>query len=544
MATFSPAAPPANFLRHRKRVWLIAFAIGFLIGAAIGGYFISSNWPYRHRKIMPLLEDDLASQVEVTSYHRTYFPHPGFVATGLTLRRKTALNLPPFGHAEKMVVQGRWRDLLLLRQRVMTVEVTGLHIVIPPIGSRANHENFPPGSSSDFTGPDTAVEMFKFHNTVFEIMKNDGSRLIFPIRELDLAHFEKNKAVNYSVDMQNAIPSGRIQAQGIFGPLNAKQIGSTPVSGNFTFTTVNLQDVGDIGGTLGSKGQFRGPLGAIEAQADSVTPNFSVDNGKPTPVAASIQCTINGVNGDVAIHSIEAHTGRTTIRAIGTVQGSSGEGSSDQDPSGKTSNFDIDVQAGRAEDVLRPFIADDVPITGSVWLRSHAYLAPTGAGGGFLHRLHVTGTFDVPAERVSDRDTEKSLSAFSERAQGKKTPDEDPHKPDQAKSSSPAADVLSAIKGPAQIRDGIASSQHLTFNIPGAQADLGGTFNFHNKEVHLTGNLRMDTDISHTATGFKSFLLKPLAPFFKKKTAGALVAIAVTGTPGHYQVTQDILHKK
>jgi hypothetical protein len=41
----------------------------------------------------------------------------------------------------------------------------------------------------------------------------------------------------------------------------------------------------------------------------------------------------------------------------------------------------------------------------------------------------------------------------------------------------------------------------------------------------------MDTDISHAATGFKSFLLKPLAPFFKKKNAGAVISIAVTGMP-------------
>jgi hypothetical protein len=536
MATLSPAARPATPPRHRRRFWFIAFTIGFLIGAAIGFYFISSNWPYRYRKIRPLLEDDLASQVEMSSYHRTYFPHPGFAATGLTLRRKTALDLPPFGHAEKLIVQGRWRDLLLLHQRVMTVEVTGLHIVIPPIGSRANKENFPPGSSSDFTGPDTAIEMFQFHNTVFEIMKNDGSRLIFPIRELDLAHFEKNQAVNYTVDMQNAIPSGRIQAHGTFGPLNAKQIGVTPVSGNFTFAAVNLHDVGNIAGTLASKGQFRGPLGAIEAQADSLTPNFSVGDGKPTPIAASIQCTVNGISGDVAIHDIEAHTGKTTVHATGTVQGSP-----DQDSSGKAANFDIDVQAGRAEDVLRLFMHDDVPITGSVWLRSHAYLAPSGEGGGFLHRLHVDGTFDVPAERMSDRDTEKNLSAFSQRALGKKAPDSGGN---AGEGSSPPGDVLSAVKGPVQIRNGIASSRHLTFKIPGAQADLSGTFNFRNKVVHLVGNLRMDTDISHTATGFKSFLLKPLGPFFEKKKAGALVPIAVTGSPGHYQVSQDILHKK
>jgi hypothetical protein len=54
----------------------------------------------------------------------------------------------------------------------------------------------------------------------------------------------------------------------------------------------------------------------------------------------------------------------------------------------------------------------------------------------------------------------------------------------------------------------------------------------------------MDTDISHTATGFKSFLLKPLAPFFRKKHAGAVVPIAVTGTPGHYGVSQNITHNK
>jgi len=54
----------------------------------------------------------------------------------------------------------------------------------------------------------------------------------------------------------------------------------------------------------------------------------------------------------------------------------------------------------------------------------------------------------------------------------------------------------------------------------------------------------MDTDISHTATGFKSFLLKPLAPFFKKKNAGAVIPIAVTGLPGHYQVSQNIAHNK
>jgi hypothetical protein len=62
--------------------------------------------------------------------------------------------------------------------------------------------------------------------------------------------------------------------------------------------------------------------------------------------------------------------------------------------------------------------------------------------------------------------------------------------------------------------------------------------------VHLAGNLKMESDISHAATGFKSLLLRPLAPFFKKHHAGAVVPIAVTGGPGNYKVSQDLLHEK
>jgi hypothetical protein len=38
--------------------------------------------------------------------------------------------------------------------------------------------------------------------------------------------------------------------------------------------------------------------------------------------------------------------------------------------------------------------------------------------------------------------------------------------------------------------------------------------------------------------------MKPLIPFFKKDQAGAVIPIAVTGAPGAYKVTQDILHRK
>jgi hypothetical protein len=519
----------ARSIWHEAPLWVhaVIVAVGALLAVAV--VFISANWPYRHRKIAPLLEDVLASQVTFTGYHRTYFPNPGFVATGITMRRRSAPNLPPLGHVDTMIVRGTWSDLVMLRQRVELVDITGLHVVVPPIGSKENHEDFPPGSGSDFTGPDTSIERFVVHKSLLEIQRQGGKPFSFPIKQLEIRDLHKGEALNYAVEMQNAIPTGYILARGSMGPMNAKDFASTPVSGNFAFTQVNLHDVGDISGTLDAHGVFKGTLAAMEVETNAETKNFAVTDGKPTPVEATMRGTLYGSNGDLDIHSIDVRIRETSIHAVGSIKGNP-----------KVTNFDISLERGRAEDVMQPFVQEEVPITGSVWLKSHAYVGPPGDG--FMERLRMTGVLNVPAERLSDRDDEKSLSAFSERAQGNRKPNTGVA-PDN-KPMDVTKDALSSVRGAVRLENGVVSTSRVTFKVPGAEATMAGTFRFDGEVAHLTGNLKMDTDISHTTTGFKSFLLKPLAPFFKKKNAGAVVPIAVTGTPGHYQITQDITHNK
>jgi hypothetical protein len=159
-----------------------------------------------------------------------------------------------------------------------------------------------------------------------------------------------------------------------------------------------------------------------------------------------------------------------------------------------------------------------------------------------LERLRVTGRLNAPAEKLTDQQTEKKLSEFSDHAAGKRTPNtgvDTDNKP-----TDPKGDAVSSLGGIVRIENGVVSTSRLTFDVPGAQAMIAGTFRFDGEVANLTGNLKMDTDISHSTTGFKSFLLKPLAPFFKKKNAGAVVPIAVTGAPGQYRVTLDISHNK
>jgi hypothetical protein len=514
---------------HEAPLWvhIVIVAAGAVLATAV--VLISANWPYRHRKIAPMLADVLACDVAFTGYHRIYFPRPGFVATGITMRRKSAPNLPPLGHVDSMLVEGTWSDLVMLRQRVELVDITGFHIAVPPIGGKENREDFPPGSASDFEGPDTMIEQFVVHDSLLEILRMDGKPLSFPIKQLEIRNLHKGQALTYAVDMQNALPTGHILAHGSMGPMVGKDFLATPLSGNFAFTRVNLHDVGDIGGFLDARGVFKGTLQSIEIETSADSRNFSVDDGRPTPVSATMRGTLYGADGDMDFQSIDVKIRETNIHAVGSVKG---------DP--KATKLDISVDQGRAEDLMEPFVTKAVPITGPVWLKSHAYVGPPGDG--FMERLRATGSFDVPKEKLTDKETEKSLSAFSERASGDRKPNTGVASDDKPADAS--KDALSSIQGPVKVENWVASTSHLTFRVTGAEGTLAGTFRFHRQVAHLTGNLKMDTDISHTATGFKSFLLKPLAPFFRKKNAGAVVPIAVTGTPGHYHVTQDITHNK
>jgi hypothetical protein len=515
---------PYNAAMARKtrphRVAVLCLAVAGLVGLVLAIAFVNLHWPFRYRNVEPLLQRVFASKIKIERYHRTYFPHPGFVADSITLRRNSAPNLPPVGTVTHLRVEGRWIDLLLLRNRVRLVSADGLHVIIPPVGSAANKEDFPPGSSNDFVGPPTIVEQLDLRNATLDLQRVGGGRYTFPIHRLLIGNLHQGETISYSLDMQNAQPSGHIQAHGSFGPLLANQLGATPVSGDFTFTGVNLSEIHGLHGTSSAVGHFQGRLGEVDGSAQSSTPDFSVARGRRTLIEGSLRYVVNGLNGDITLHSVDVHTGSTVVRAEGKIAGSP-----------KVTSIDLVVVKGRAEDLLRPFMTTESPVSGPVLLHGHANLAAAGSGASFFERLTMNGAFTVPGERFTDTATEDNLTAFSQRAQGIKK-GEDAH-------AEPA--VLPNVAATVSVRNGMAHMSPLMVHMPGADIRLNGAFDLQNQNIDLTGHLRMQSDISHATTGFKAILLKPLAPFFKKNGAGAVVSIAITGTPQHIKVGQNIL---
>jgi hypothetical protein len=161
-ASTNPTEVHRSLLRRHPLLWTALCTLILSVPIIV---VVDHYWPYRYRNVEPTLESVFASQIKIDKYHRTYFPYPGFVADGVTLRRNSAPNFPPVGSIQHVRVQGRWGDLFMLRRVIHRVLAEGLHIVIPPVGSAANRQDFPPGSANVVTG----------HTTVHVHGSNAGS---------------------------------------------------------------------------------------------------------------------------------------------------------------------------------------------------------------------------------------------------------------------------------------------------------------------------------------------------------------------------------
>jgi hypothetical protein len=71
----------------------------------------------------------------------------------------------------------------------------------------------------------------------------------------------------------------------------------------------------------------------------------------------------------------------------------------------------------------------------------------------------------------------------------------------------------------------------LAYELPGATVNLAGQYSLDGKEFNFTGKVRTKAPLSNmVASKWKSVLLKPIDPFFKKDGAGAQIPIRITGT--------------
>src|SRR3984885_14746356 len=96
----------------------------------------------RYREVHPLLEHTFRSKVMVKRYHRTYFPHPGYVAEGITFYRHGDTQIPPLATLDRMTVVGKWTNLIFHPHELYEIRLGGLHMRIETSGAKARRLHF------------------------------------------------------------------------------------------------------------------------------------------------------------------------------------------------------------------------------------------------------------------------------------------------------------------------------------------------------------------------------------------------------------------
>ena len=118
-------------------------------------------------------------------------------------------------------------------------------------------------------------------------------------------------------------------------------------------------------------------------------------------------------------------------------------------------------------------------------------------------------------------------------SQGARGENQDKNK-NKDKEESDSATALSDLKGHVELKNGTARFSNLSFSVPGALAQLHGTYNLLNEKIDLRGTLKTEAEVSKTTHGVKALMLKALDPFFKNKhREGYTAPVKIVGTYEH-----------
>ncbi len=500
--------PGRSVLSH-VRPWVFA-AIAVIVTAIVALPIIGRHLSLLVRKQMvQSLKDTYESDATLEHLQVRLFPSVHADGEGLVLRYRGRTDLPPLISVKQFTVDTNWIGLLRSPAHVDRVRLAGLHINVPP---RQSESAVPKPVSSQRNIPRFVIAEIDADGTLVEILPGKPAKdpLRFAIHQLTLRGAGPEDPMSFRASLTNALPTGEIVSDGQLGPWNKNQPSLTAVSGNYTFQQADLSRFRGISGTLSSQGRYQGVLDAIQIHGTTDTPDFRLDvSGNPVHLRTEFQAAVDGTDGNTRLEPVNAQWGRTSLTAYGTIEGKAGV-------AGKTIALDVTVSDGRLEDVLRLGVKSTRPImTGAIAFHTKLVLPPGDQD--VVEKLRLDGQFTTLAAHFTKPEIQHKVNELSNRGRG------DPEDTDQNR-------VSSNFRGTFALAQGAMTFKNLAFTVPGAEIRLNGTYGLLTGQLDFRGKAMLDAKLSQTTTGFKSFLLKAVDPFFKGKNAGAILQIKISGT--------------
>jgi AsmA-like C-terminal region len=508
--SFTPNARPpqdANRRRYRAITIVVVAVLGFLTTATV---LLAAEWPFTQAKVVEQLEGALSANVRIRSFRTLYFP-PGCVIEGAELRSKNGPGAAPLMTVGRLVILSNYRQLLL-HQRIEVMHLEDVHL---DMGQRKGLKSAGRDGKNRSSSKSINVAEVVIDRGVIEYPRSKRPPLIFNVHQLTFGNVIQGKRIAFHVTVDNPLPPGRVQADGEFDPWNVSEISETPLSGVYKFTDAKLSSLGGIAGTLSSQGSFAGPANAVRVQGSTDTPNYEVKSaGHPLRLRTDFRAVVNCTNGDVGLQSIEGRFEKTSFEVAGQVAG-------EKNARSKVASLQASDPGGRIEDWLRLFTSDPIsPMTGAISFQ--AQMTIPGGPKPFIRRVHLTGDFAITEVTFTKWKTRQGASELSLRAQGQKV--SAPKKEELPK-------ITGEISGHVDVLDGVAHFSNLSYKLPGAVANVRGTYSFNDEHIDLHGQLRVDTKFSKTSGGPKGLLTRATEGLFAKGNGnGEILPVKLTGT--------------
>jgi hypothetical protein len=485
---------------------MLAIAFVVLVILLFAAVLLLARFSFRHSAVIQDLEESTGTKLQFKVFRQTYFPHPGCILEGLSFVPGRTPQASPVMTIQRLTIVGSY--LRLLVHHVPVMKADGMHIIFPPLGSDVFSER---------KKSNTVIGQFLTDDAVLEFTPRDPqeARLRFLVHHFVIHGLASGRAMEFESALSNPKPPGEITISGSLGPWKDQNPEQSRVEGSYSFERANLGSFDGIAGVLSSHGKFQGTFKQLKVEGNTDTSAFEVNHSEhPTHLVTQFRALVDATNGDVTLQQVNARFWKTMLLAQGTVDSKHGE-------NGKTAQIEFVGREGRIEDLMMLFIHDKKsPIAGVISFGARTFLPPGDRP--FLKKVQLEGDFGIGAAHFTNPVREQQMSELSERARGHGDQVEDGDLPPDR--------VLSNLKGHVLLRNGTATFSRLSFSVPGASAEMRGTYDLVSERINLHGTLHMSAKPSEATSGVKSFLLKLISPFTKKDKRHRPISFRISGT--------------
>ncbi|HUQ86127.1 MAG TPA: AsmA-like C-terminal region-containing protein [Vicinamibacterales bacterium] len=507
-------------MSKRARV-IIGITVGVIAIAAIGIILaFRALEPTMHDWVTSNLSKALDSEIELGQVHIRWVPLQ-LHAHDLTVRHHGRTDIPPLIVVKKFIVDLKPMDLR--SSTIDRVWVDGLEVSIPPKDPDTGKRPLPRK-----TGGDGGSESSGF--VIRELIASNAKFTVVPgnpnkdpkewdVYALDMKNLRAGEPATFTASVNNPIPVGRIEASGKFGPWQKTEPRTTALSGEYTFDA-DLGTIEGLGGKLGAIGTMSGTIEEIATQGQTKTPDFRLTelDGHPVPLQTAYDAIVDGTKGDVELKRVDVTLGKSQFDLRGLIEGTKGV-------KGKRVVVNVKSNSANLGDLLR-FVSKKEPAAEGVLRIDAAMDLPQGKAK-VLERIRLEGSVRADRVKFTKDVVQDKIDDLSRKAQGRPT-------------DTTIDEVASQMATKFSLANGVFTYQGMSFKIQGASVQLAGTHSLRSRVVDLSGVALLDATVSQTQTGYKSWLLKPFDPLFKKNGAGTRLSITVAGTQDQPKIGLDI----